>query len=296
MNKAKKIIIAIPAYNEENDIGRVIDEISSVMRATQYSYNILVLNDGSTDNTVAIAQARGAIVVSHKRNRGLAQTFRDEMIECIRMRADIIVHTDADGQYPAAAIPALIRKVEQGYDLVLGSRFRHTPAHMPALKLLGNWAFAVVLSQLTKIKLTDTTTGFRAFTREIAEEIKYINTFTYTQEQIIKATKQKFRIAEIPISTRPTRESRLFKSPWHYALKAWLNIIRIYRDYEPLYFFGRIGAFLMACGILLGAWLFYRFVTLGYVGKVPSTILTMLLIVGGLQIILFGFLADMMRR
>ena len=291
-----KIIIAIPAYNEEKDIGRVLDEINAVMRSTSYRYEILVFDDGSKDRTTAIARSHGASVASHRRNQGLAQTFRDEMTECVRRKADIIVHTDADGQYPAAAIPTLIKKIEQGYDLVLGSRFRHIPKHMPFLKRLGNRAFAIVLSQLTKTRLTDTTTGFRAFTREVAEQITYINTFTYTQEQIIKATKQKFRITEIAIETRPTRESRLFKNPWQYALKAWINIIRIYRDYEPLYFFGRIGAFLIGCGLLLGASLLFRFVTLGYVGKLPSTILTMLLIVVGFQIILFGFLADMMRK
>lgn len=294
--KKPNIIIAIPAYNEKRDIANVIDEIKRVMNTTEYLYTILILNDGSTDNTAAIAVQHGAIVVSHKRNRGLAQTFRDEMSECIRRKADIIVHTDADGQYPAAAIPALIQKVEQGYDLVLGSRFHRSCRHMPFLKWLGNWAFSIVLTQLTKVKLTDTTTGFRAFTREVAEEIQYINTFTYTQEQIIKAAKQKFRITEIPISPRPTRESRLFKSPWQYAVKAWINILRIYRDYEPLSFFGRIGGGFVITGIILGLYLTYRFITLGYVGKLPTTILTLLLLMMGLQIILFGFLADMLKR
>lgn len=296
--KGKKIIVAIPAYNEECDIGRVIDEIKQALSTTKYasSYSILIFNDGSHDNTVAIALQHGAIVASHKRNQGLAQTFRDEMKECINLGADIIVHTDADGQYPAAAIPALIEKVEQGYDLVLGSRFHRSLDHMPLLKWLGNWAFSIVLTQLTKVKLTDTTTGFRAFTREVAEDIQYINTFTYTQEQIIKAAKQKFRITEIAIKARPTRASRLFKNPWQYAVKAWINIFRIYRDYEPLQFFGRIGGFFVIAGIAMGLWLTYRFITLGYVGKLPSTVLTMLLIMVGLQIVLFGFLADMMRR
>ena len=293
------IVIAIPAYNEEKDIGRVIDEINGVMRTTSYTFKILVFDDGSTDNTVTIAKQRGAVVASHKHNKGLAQTFRDEMIECVKLKADIIVHTDADGQYPAAAIPALIHKIEQGYDLVLGSRFRRSfksCSHMPFLKWLGNKAFAIVLTQLTKTRLTDTTTGFRAFTREVAEEIPYINTFTYTQEQLIKASKQKFKITEISISPRPTRASRLFKNPWQYAVKAWINILRIYRDYEPLSFFGRIGGLFVLAGSAIGIWLIYRFIALGYVGKLPSTILTILLIMVGLQIILFGFLADMMKK
>mgnify|MGYP001589180586 CR=1 FL=1 len=288
------IIVTIPAFNEERTIGRVIDEIVGALAG--YHSQILVLNDGSMDRTVDVAKAHGAIVFSHKRNKGLAQTFREEMKQCLRLGADAIVHTDADGQYFAEDIPRLLKKIEEGYDLVLGSRFHGGNRHVPMLKRFGNWAFAVVLSQLTHIKLTDTTTGFRAFTREIAQEISYINTFTYTQEQIIKAAKQQFRVTEIGIRTRRTRESRLFKSPLQYAIKAWVNILRIYRDYEPLSFFLRIGGLFLSLGFLVGLFLFYQFVTPGSVIKVPITILCMLLILIGIQIVLFGFLADMMRR
>lgn len=290
------VIITIPAYNEEKHLGRVIEEIKRAMLSTKYKYRILVLDDGSKDRTVEIAKKAGAIVFSNSRNKGLAETFREEMRQCIKLKADIIVHTDADGQYVATGMPKLIKKVEEGYDLVLGSRFRGKIESMPFLKRAGNIAFAIVLSQLTGVKLTDTTTGFRAFTREVAEEIEYINTFTYTQEQIIKAVKQKFKIAEIPIIARKTRESKLFKSPLDYAVKAWINILRIYRDYEPLKFFGRIGALFLFFGLGIGVWLFYRFITYGSVGRLPSTVLSMLLILVGIQVILFGFLADTGRR
>lgn len=290
-----KVIISIPAYNEEYTLPSVLEEIKTVMNTTDYAYEILVLNDGSTDKTADIAAAQGATVVTRK-HRGLAETFKAEMKECLQRKADIIVHTDADGQYHPQHLPELIRKVEEGYDLVLGSRFQRNVSHMPLLNRLGNIAFARVLSSLTGTKITDSTTGFRAFTRTVAEEINYINTFTYTQEQIIKAAKQGFKITEIPIICRKTRKSRLFKSPLQYALRAWINILRIYRDYEPLQFFGRIGGGLLVLGGMLGAWLLYRFLTLGYVGRTPSLILSMLLILVGMQIILFGFLADMMHK
>lgn len=293
MSYKNKVIISIPAYNEERTLPRVIKEIKEVMKNTKYNYSFLVLNDGSKDKTAEVAESLGAIVVSHKRNRGLADTFRSEMKECLNQKADIIVHTDADGQYHPKHIPELINKVEQGYDLVLGSRFRGKIQHMPWLKKLGNVAFAKVLSSLTKQKITDSTTGFRAFTAEVARDINYINTFTYTQEQIIKGAKQGFKIAEIPIIARKTRDSRLFKNPIQYAWKAWINIFRIHRDYDPLKFFGRIGAGFFLVGFLIGLHLVYRFVTLGYVGRVPSTILCVLFLVMGIQIMLFGFLADM---
>ena len=207
------------------------------MRNTAYNYQILVLDDGSRDHTVEVAKSYDAVVVSNRRNMGLAETFRVEMRECLRLGADIIVHTDADGKYHSKHIPELIQKVEQGCDLVLGSRFKGKIESMSLLKQLGNIAFAEVLSSLTKVRITDSTTGFRAFTAEVARNINYINTFTYTQEQIIKASKQGFRIAEIPITARKTRESRLFKNPFQFAWRAWINIFRIYRDYEPLMFF-----------------------------------------------------------
>ncbi len=294
--KSPFIIISIPAYNEERDIGRTILDIKEALKGTSYNYKILVLNDGSRDNTVKIAEEQGAIVVSHRRNKGLAETFRTEMKECLERKADIIVHTDADGQYDPRHIPQLIEKVQQGYDLVLGSRFRGKIQYMPLSKRIGNILFSKVLSSLTKVRITDSTTGFRAFTAELAREIDFINTFTYTQEQIIKAAKQGFKIAEIPIDSRKTRKSRLFKSPLQYAVKAWINIFRIYRNYEPLQFFGKIGLSFFSIGFILGVWLVYRFFVLGLVGKLPTTVLSALFMLVGIQIILFGFLADMINN
>ncbi len=291
-----KVIITIPAYNEEKTLPSVLQEIKSAMRTSGHQYEILVLDDGSTDKTAEVARTAGAVVVSNKQNRGLAETFKREMKECLARDAGIIIHTDADGQYHSRHIPELIKKVEQGYDLVLGSRFLGKIEQMPLLKRLGNILFSRVISSLIKVRITDSTTGFRAFTADVARDIEFINTFTYTQEQVIKAAKQGFRITEIPVEARKTRGSRLFGSPWEYAAKAWINIFRIYRDYNPLKFFGRIGLLFLSAGGVVGLWLVYRFVTLGKVGRVPSTILSMLLIIIGIQIILFGFLADMLKR
>ena len=294
--KSPSIIISIPAFNEERDIGRTISDIKEALKDNSYNYKILVLNDGSKDQTAKIAEEHGAIVISHRRNKGLAETFRTEMKECLARKADIIVHTDADGQYDPRHIPQLIEKVRESYDLVLGSRFRgKRMQHMPLTKRFGNILFSKVLSSLTKVKITDSTTGYRAFTAELAREIDFINTFTYTQEQIIKAAKQGFRITEIPIDSRRTRKSRLFKNPLQYAIKAWINIFRIYRNYEPLQFFGKIGLAFFCLGAALGAWLVYRFIVLGVVGKLPTTVLSALLMLVGVQTILFGFLADMIN-
>ncbi|PIN73357.1 glycosyl transferase family 2 [Candidatus Woesearchaeota archaeon CG10_big_fil_rev_8_21_14_0_10_45_16] len=290
-----KVIITIPAYNEEKTLPRVLEEIRRVMDNTRYNYEILIVNDGSKDKTVEVAQACGATVVS-KKHSGLAETFKLEMKECLARKADIIVHTDADGQYHPKHIPEMIEKVQRGFDLVLGSRFRGKIESMPLLKRLGNIAFSRVLSSLTRTRITDSTTGFRAFTAEVARDIQYINTFTYTQEQIIKAAKQGFRIGEVPIIARKTRESRLFKNPLQYAIKAWINIFRIYRDYEPLKFFGKIGLAGFLGGFLIGFYFVYLHFTTGIKGHIGLLFLMLILLVFGLQTILFGFLADMMKR
>ena len=289
------IVISIPAYNEENTLPKVIDDIKKIMNENNYNYKILVVNDGSKDKTEEIAEEKGAIVFSHPYNLGLSETFKTEMKKCLELNPDIIVHTDADGQYPSHYIPSLIKKVQEGYDLVLGSRFGQGQYSGSFVKKFGNIAFAKVFSSLLKTKIRDTTTGFRAFRKQVAQ-LPIINDFTYTQEQLIRAGKAKMRIAEIPITTNKTRESKLFKNSLDYALKAWINILRIYRDFAPLKFFGSIGLTFIFFGFLIGLRLLYFFITSGKVGHIPSQVLTMLLIVVGMQIVLFGFFADSVRK
>ncbi|MFA4887493.1 MAG: glycosyltransferase family 2 protein [Candidatus Nanoarchaeia archaeon] len=293
-----KIIVTIPAYNEEKSLGKVIEDIKKVMTKEKYKYEVLVVNDGSRDRTVEVAKSAGAIVVSHPYNMGLAETFRTEMKVCLERKADVIVHTDADGQYLAEDIPKLLEPLKRGdADMVLGSRFKGKIESMPALKMWGNKAFSRVISKITKLKISDGQTGFRAFTKEVAAALPVISTHTYTQETIIRAARHKFRIWEVPVYfAKRDGKSRLISNPLEYAFRAWINIFRIYRDHEPLRFFGLIGLGLVSMGTIVGLLLIYNFITTGKVGHIPSTILSMLLIVTGLQIILFGFLADMNKK
>ncbi len=289
------IVITIPAYNEEKTLPLVLEEIKEVMKNRNYNYKILVLNDGSIDETAEAAKKHGAIVVSNKKNRGLAVTFQREMEECLKLKADIIVHTDADGQYRSEHIPELIEKVKSGYDLVLGSRFIYQNYSGSLAKKYGNMAFAKVFSGLLNIKMSDTTTGFRAFNSDVAR-LPLINNFTYTQEQLIRAGKAGMKVAEIPITTRKTRKSKLFKNPFDYAIKSWINILRIYRDFAPLKFFGYAGGVLFLFGVLISIYITGHFLIFGNVGGIPRVVLSALLMLTGLQIIILGFLADMIKK
>ena len=287
-----KIIITIPAYNEEGTIGIVISEIKQQMDKLKYEYKIIVVDDGSTDNTANVAKNTGASVYSHPYNYGLAETFRTEIEKALENNAEIIVHIDADGQYRPEEIPKLIKPIEnKEADLVLGSRFMGTIEKMPVVKKLGNIAFSKVVSQISGMKITDGQTGFRAFTRELAEKITIISIYTYTQEQIIKAVRNKFKVKEVPIyfAKRQLGKSRLMSNPAEFAIKAWINLLRIYRDYEPLKFFGLVGFALILTALLT---FFYSTFILGKL----MDITVIVLILAGIQIILFGFLAEMVRK
>jgi len=284
-----KIIITLPAYNEEETIGDMIHEIKQTIDKTDYEYEIIVVNDGSTDNTLNIAKNAGALVYSHPYNYGLAEAFRTEMEKALEHKADIIVHIDSDGQYTSEEIPKLIDPIiNKECDIVLGSRFAGTIEEMSLIKKIGNKLFSKAISQITGIKITDGQTGFRAFTKEVAEKINIISTHTYTQEQIIKAVRNKFKVKEVPIyfAKRRADKSRLMSNPFEFAFKAWVNLLRVYRDYAPLKFFGLVGFALILSASLI--FLYSAFIS----GKIMD-ITIIVLILAGIQIILFGFLAEM---
>lgn len=284
-----KTVVTIPAYNEEKTIYSIIQKIKEFGY-----YNILVVDDGSTDSTVKLARNAGAVVYRHHRNFGLAKTFQTEIEQCLKMDANIIVHLDADGQYNPKTIYHLERLVKRGYDLVLGSRFLGTIEQMPFIKKIGNRLFSKAVSWITKTKITDSQTGFRAFTSNVARKIKINSNFTYTQEQIIKCCQNNFRIIEIPVHFKKREgHSRLMKNPVEYAWKGGINLLRIFRDYEPLKFFGMVALMFLLPGLLIGSRLAFWYVADGNIhNKIPQAIICLMLMQLGVQIFLFGFLAD----
>lgn len=217
-----RVVVTIPAYNEENTIGRVVREIINVT-----GYEVVVVSDGSTDRTDGVAMAAGATVFL-KPHTGLADTFRREMWVMVGiMKPDIIVHTDADGQYLATDIPKLVDKLKEGFDLVLGDRLGGCIERMPTTKRLMNKLGTLVISILAGMPVKDATTGFRAFRPQVAM-LPIKSDFTYTVEQILRASKAGMRIGTVPVTFRAREgSSKLMKHSGHYIWQTLKNYRRM---------------------------------------------------------------------
>jgi glycosyltransferase involved in cell wall biosynthesis len=286
----------IPAYNEEKTIRKVISEIpQEIPQIDQIS--IIVIDDGSTDNTRKRAiEANVDKVISFKQNQGLAIAFKKGLDLALEMNADIIVNIDADGQYDGKEITILINPIlNNEADIVLGSRFKGWIEFMPLRKRIGNSLATKATNLLTGLKISDTQTGFRAFSKETALRLNIESNYTYVQETIIQAKEKGLKIVEVPIHFRKREgKSRLISNIFSYARRAGINILRTYRDYEPLRTFLIIGSLITLLGFGFGIRVLIQYLTTGMVEPyLPSAILTAILLIVGFQVIIFGIIADM---
>jgi len=288
----------IPAYNEEKTIGKVIEEIPRKIEGID-SVEVLVIDDGSTDRTAEFAKKAGAdYILIHKKNLGLARTFKDGLDFSLALKADIIVNIDADAQYNAREIPKLIKPILNGEaDMVLGDRCIEKLDHMPKSKKIGNKIASWVTRKLSGLPIRDAQTGFRAFSREAALKLNILGEYTYTQETIIQAAKKGLKIVEIPVEFRRREgKSRLISSIWKYAKNAGITMLRTYRDYHPFKVFVTIGALIFIAGALVALRvLLHYFATGAVTPHLPSAVLSVMLIIIGSLTIIFGLLADMLR-
>lgn len=293
-----KLVVTIPAYNEENSLKKVIDEIPRKIPGVD-QLQILVINDGSTDHTVTIAfQAGVDKILSHKHNMGLAHTFRDGLNAALEMGADIIVNTDADFQYNGTEIPKLIAPiVERRADIVLGDRQIDQLVHMSRGNLWGNKLATQVTRWATGLPIHDAQTGFRAFSREAALRMNLTGDYTYTQETIIQAANKNLKIEQVPVEFRRREgKSRLISSIFKYAHSAGVTIFRSFGAYHPATVFFCIGLGSILLGLIIGFKVIIHFFMTGMVTPyLPSALLTTVLVIVGSLAILFGLLADMIR-
>jgi glycosyltransferase involved in cell wall biosynthesis len=298
-----KLVVTIPAQNEQATIGNVIAGIPRKI-AGIHEVEIIVVNDGSTDATADAAAQAGALVVTLHNRPGLGKVFKTGLERAMRRGADIIVNIDGDGQFNPTDIEALIRPVlSDEADFVTCSRFADPKLRpeMPLVKFIGNRVVTHIINWVCGgTKFTDVSCGFRAFNREAAYRLTLFGKFTYTQETFIDLFSKGMRITEVPLHVRGVREygeSRVASNVLRYATSSLPIILRAMRDIQPLKFFGGIAMIFFLFGILTGG-----FVTGYYIVEHRTTPYTSLIVISGVLITLsfllgvLALLADMLGR
>ncbi len=288
------LIIQIPSYNEAQTLPQTLAGLPAHIMGVS-RIEILVIDDGSNDDTVSVAKALGVDhIVRHPQNRGLAAVFQTGLDTCLRLGADIIVNTDADNQYPGCEISRLIQPILEGKaDMVIGNRQTHTIAHFSPLKrLLQRWG-SLVVQIASGTAVPDATSGFRALSRDAAMRLNIFTKYTYTLETIIQGSKKGLTVTSIPVQTNPPlRTSRLIKNNWNYVKRNAATILRIYTFYEPLRTFAYLSLpFLLIGFFLLGRFIYFHLSGVG--GHIQSVVIGGTLLILGFLIFILGVVADL---
>lgn len=289
-----KLIIQIPCLNEASTLPETVRDLPTQIPGIDV-IEVLIVDDGSSDDTAGVARGCGVDhIVRFRAHKGLAAAFAAGIDESLRLGADYIVNTDADNQYAGEDIGTLLAPLLRGEaDIVIGDRNVRTLQHMPRLKrwlqLVGSW----VVRQVSNTRVPDTTSGFRAYTRDAAMRLTIVSEFSYTLETIIQAGKKRMAIAHVAISTNEkTRQSRLFDSVFGYIRRSAATIVRIYAMYEPLKVFTITGSVVFGSGFLISLRFLYYYLDNKGQGHLQSLILSAVLMIVGFQVLLIGLMAD----
>ena len=291
-----KLIIQIPCLNEEDQLPISIGALPRSVPGFDV-VEWLIVDDGSTDRTIEVAKELGVDhVVKLTNNKGLAFAFQAGLDACLKLGADVVVNTDADNQYSADDIPALVAPVVAGEaDMVIGDRnvmaIEHFSFAKKRLQKLGSW----VVRQASGTSVPDATSGFRAYNREAALGLTVVSRFTYTLESLIQAGHTLVAVDHVEVGTNPkTRESRLFPSMWTYVRRNAAAIFRVYTAYEPLPVFGALALGLGLLGALAWVPFLWDWIVNGdRTGHLQSVILGATLLLAAVQLFAIGVIADL---
>ncbi|MBR4707998.1 MAG: glycosyltransferase family 2 protein [Pseudobutyrivibrio sp.] len=293
-----KLIIQIPCYNEAETLEIALNDLPKHIEGID-EIEYLIINDGSKDNTVEVAQKWGVnYIVNFRRNKGLAYGFMAGIDACLRNGADIIVNTDADNQYVADDIEKLVRPILEGKsDIVIGARpidqTEHFSPTKKKLQHLGSW----VVQKASNSDIPDAPSGFRAYSRDAAMRLNVTNDYTYTLETIVQAGRNKIAQTSVPIRTNgELRPSRLVNSMMGYVKKSMVTILRAYLMYSPLKTFSILAIlpFAVGLGVVIR---FLVFVAQGNsAGHIQSLILGCTLLIMGFISLMIALIGDLMAK
>ncbi|MBA7505300.1 Undecaprenyl-phosphate 4-deoxy-4-formamido-L-arabinose transferase [subsurface metagenome] len=269
-----KILVATPAYNEERYIGSV------VLKARQYADEVIVLDDGSTDDTSEIARLAGATVMRHEGNKGYGAAIQSLLAEAKKKGPDILIILDADSQHNPDEIPRLIKPIiSEGFDLVIGSR-QHQRFNIPLYRRVGQKALSYFSRFLSGGKVFDSESGFRAFSPKAVAELKLKQCgFAIQAEMIADAAEKGLKVTEVPISVIYTKDGSTL-NPIRHGLGVLTQILAMISERRPLFFFGLGGSILVAFGLIAGVRTLYLFSNQGLLPPGNALLSVLFLTVG----------------
>lgn len=292
-----KLFVQIPCLNEEETLSAVLTSIPKKIDGIS-SIDILIIDDGSSDNTINIAKKHGVThFVKHRRNMGLARSFHDGIDYALAHDADIVVNTDGDNQYPQAMIGELVQPIINGEaEIVIGDRQTQTIEHFSPFKKrmqrFGSW----VVNKAAGTDLPDAASGFRAYSRQSLYRLNVVTQFSYCMETIIQAGNKRLAITSIPITTNAkTRESRLFKNIWQHMAKSGQAIIRSFIMFKPHVIFTTLGSILLLLAVIPFARFFYFWLDGDSQGHIQSLIFGSAMFTGALFSFALLVIADLQK-
>jgi glycosyltransferase involved in cell wall biosynthesis len=300
-----KLLVFSICKDEEKTVAELISRIPKKIPGVR-EVNIWIIDDGSKDQTVAIARQNGANVVSDGAQKRLAHRFRQALDIAIAEKADVMVNIDGDLQFNPEDIPTLIKPiVDNQADFVAADRFtgsdgiKRRPENMSFAKYYGNMIGAFIVGALSRQKFNDVTCGFRAYNRNAITKLNINGEYTYTQESFQVMALKKLRIKTLPVEVKyfKGRQSRVVNSVVSFAWSSIINIIRSYRDFAPLRFFGLLGLIPFIIGLACSIFILIHWGVTGsfspykFIGLAGIYFLT----IGGFVWSL-GLVADMLSR
>ena len=242
------VAVVIPAYNESRFIG------STVLKARQYAQCVVVVDDGSTDGTAGLAEAAEACVVRHERNQGKGAALNTGMRAARELGARVVVTLDADGQHNPEEMNRLLAPVIDGQaDIVVGSRYMDHISHIPRHRAWGHRAFNLLTQAASGVKVSDSQSGFRAFSARALEAISFhSNGFSVESEMQFLAHELGLRVAEVPVTIQYTDRPK--RSVVMHGLIVLNGVLRLVGQHRPLMYFGVPGVVILLVGVGWGVY------------------------------------------
>lgn len=283
-----RVLAGISAYNEARYVGSV------VLQARQYVDEVILVDDGSTDNTARVAELAGATVIRHIENRGKGAAIQNILAEAKKRNPDVLVLLDADAQHDPNEIPALIKPISEGFDLVIGSREAQKDK-TPRYRRIGQKVLLRSTRLASKTNISDSECGFRALSPKAINELELKSKgFAIESEMITLAADKNLKITEVPISNIYTKDGSTL-NPIRHGINVLSQIIVMISQRRPLFFFGLAGGILLVVGLIFGIRVINIAATTGNLA-IGSTVLTTLFIIAGILTIFTGIILNALNR